>query len=55
MPSILRSFTSSAIFEPITSTEVWYGTSVMTMRCSPLRPSSISATARILIEPRPVR
>jgi hypothetical protein len=49
-----RSFTSSAIFWPITSTEVWYGTSVMTMRGSPRLPSSTSATARILIEPRPV-
>ena len=55
MPSILRSFTRSAIFEPITSTDVWYGTSLTTMRCSPLRPSSISAMARILMEPRPVR
>ena len=54
MPSILRSLTSSAIFWPITSTEVWYGTWVTTMRRSPLRLSSISATARILMEPRPV-
>ena len=54
MPSILRSLTSSAIFWPITSTDVWYGTWVTAMRRSPLRLSSISATARILIEPRPV-
>ena len=53
IPSSLRSLTSSAIFWPMTSTEVWYGTSVTTMRVSPRRPSSISATARILMEPRP--
>ncbi len=54
MPSRSPARTSSVIFCSITSTDVWYGSSVTTMR-SPTRPSSISATARILMEPRPVR
>ena len=54
MPSRSPARTRSVIFCSITSTEVWYGSSVTTMR-SPTRPSSISATARILMEPRPVR
>ena len=37
MPSMRRSLTSSAIFVPMTSTEVWYGTSVTTMRWPPRR------------------
>ena len=55
MPSILRSFTSSAIFWPITSTDVWYGDLGDDDARRPFLLSSISATARILIEPRPVR
>ena len=54
MPSRSPALTSSVIFCSMTSTEVWYGSSVTTM-VSPVRPSSISATARILMEPRPVR
>ena len=54
MPSRSPDRTSSVIFCSITSTDVWYGSSVTTIR-SPERPSSISATARILMEPRPVR
>ena len=54
IPSRSPARTSSVIFCSITSTDVWYGSSEMTMR-SPERPSSISATARILMEPRPVR
>ena len=55
MPSMRRSRTSSSIFDPIDSTDVWYGTSVTMMRWPPRASSSISATARIRIEPRPVR
>ena len=40
----LRSLTSSAIFWPITSTDVWYGTSVTTMLLA-ARTSTTSATA----------
>ena len=54
IPSSSPAFTRSLIFCSITSTDVWYGSSVTTMR-APTRPSSISATARIFIEPRPVR
>ena len=54
IPSRSPARTNSVIFCSITSTEVWYGSSETTMR-SPPRPSSISATARILMEPRPVR
>ena len=53
-PSMRRSFTNSAIFWPITSTDVWYGSWETTMRASPRAVSSISATARSLMEPRPV-
>ena len=53
-PSITRALASSAIFSSMASTEVWYGISLTTMR-SPLGPSSISALARILMDPRPVR
>ncbi len=53
-PSISWLFTRSAILRSMPSTDVWYGISVTTMR-SPFLPSSISATARMRIEPRPVR
>ena len=50
-----RALASSAIFSSICSTDVWYGISVTTICVAPVGPSSISALARILIEPRPVR
>ena len=53
MPSTRRSSTSSWILAPIASTDVWYGNSDTRMRWPPLASSSISAVARMRIEPRP--
>ncbi len=54
IPSSSPALASSPIFCSITSTEVWKGMSVTTMRVVP-RLSSTSASARILMDPLPVR
>ena len=53
-PSMSLRSTAAAIFSSMLSTEVWYGMALTTI-CSPRGPSSISAIARMRIEPRPVR
>jgi len=55
MPPIRPSFTSSAIFSARLSGLTWYGSSVATRVVRPLMSSSTSTTARMVIEPRPVR
>ena len=54
MSLTLPDFTRSAIFSARRALFTWYGSSVMTIRARPAEPSSTEATARILIEPRPV-
>ena len=54
MPGILPSRARSAIFSARLSGLTWYGSSVITRHVRPWI-SSISTTARIVIEPRPVR
>ncbi|CAM5723395.1 hypothetical protein SVIOM342S_09265 [Streptomyces violaceorubidus] len=54
MPPILPSFTRSAIFCARLSGLVWYGSSVTTRHWR-FWISSTSTTARMVIEPRPVR
>ncbi len=55
MPLIRPSLTSSAIFSARLSGLTWNGSSVATRQARPLRSSSTSTTARMVIEPRPVR
>ena len=55
MPVTRPSRASSAIFVARLSGLTWYGSSVTTRSARPLRSSSTSTTARIVIEPRPVR
>ncbi len=55
MPSISLVATSSLILASTVRGPTWYGSSVTTMRSPPRVVSSISATARMRIEPRPVR
>ncbi len=54
MPPILPSFTSSAIFSARLSGFTWYGSSVTTRQVR-FWISSTETTARMVIEPRPVR
>ena len=54
IPSILLSFTSSAIFSISLALFTWYGISVTTIRCLFSFTSCISVRARIIIRPRPV-
>ena len=54
MSLTLPSLRSSAIFVSSDAGLTWYGTSVMTRRCVPVRVSSIVAMPRIRMEPRPV-
>ena len=55
MPSSLPLLTMAAAFSSMTSALVWYGSSVTTIQGVPPVLSTISATARMRIEPRPVR
>ena len=55
MPVTRPSLTSSAIFSARLSGLTWYGSSVTTRQARPLMSSSTSTTARMVIEPRPVR
>jgi hypothetical protein len=54
IPATRPSRTSSAIFCASMSGLTWYGSSVTTRHCRPWI-SSTSTTARMMIEPRPVR
>ena len=55
MPVIRPSFASSAIFWIRLSGFTWNGSSVTTRVVRPLLSSSTSTTARMVMEPRPVR
>ncbi len=55
MPPTRFSRTRSAIFFASASGFTWYGSSVTTRQMRPPWISSTSTTARIVIEPRPVR
>ena len=54
MPAILPSLTSSAILIARLSGLTWYGSSVTTRQVRPWSSSTLT-TARMVIEPRPVR
>ena len=54
MPASLPSFTISAIFAASWSGFTWYGSSVTTRQVRPWISSTLT-TARMMIEPRPVR
>ncbi|SKV49535.1 Uncharacterised protein [Mycobacteroides abscessus subsp. abscessus] len=54
MPAILPSRTCSAMEVMKLSWLTWYGSSVITKDVLPLESSSISATPRMRMEPRPV-
>ncbi len=55
MPVSFPSPTSSAMRSRRLSGFTWYGSSVTIRLCRPLASSSTSTTARIVIDPRPVR
>ena len=55
IPLIRPSRTSSAIFSARLSRLTWNGSSLTTRQVRPRESSSTSTTARMVIEPRPVR